>query len=62
MGLLDIIPISYNQIIMYSAAIYTLGMAVKQKQVQEFAGYALVAGVVWWGIEELQGVLGVDFL
>ena len=62
MGLLDSLPISYNQIILYSAIGYTLGAVAKQKQIQQFATYGIMGGVAWWGIKEVQGLLGVDFL
>ena len=62
MGLLDIIPISFDQLIFYSAIGYTAGALLKQKQIQEFSGYGLMAGVAIWGIKEIEGMLGVDFL
>ncbi len=62
MGLLDIIPISYNQIILYSAIGFTAGALLKQKQIQQFSGYGIFFGVAWWGIKEIENLIGVDFL
>jgi hypothetical protein len=62
MGLLDIIPISFDQIIFYSAIGYTAGALLKQKQIEQFAGYGLMIGVTIWGIKEVEGMLGIDFL